>query len=87
MKESIWSALGERFPLNERLCAALIGIAAGGLVALVLCGGMKRIAEVNERLVPFMAVFYTAGALVILFAHADRILPALLCIFREAFSF
>lgn len=87
MKESIWSALGERFPLNERLCAALIGIAAGGLVALVLCGGMKRIAKVNERLVPFMAVFYTAGALVILFAHADRILPALLCIFREAFSF
>ena len=56
-------------------------------MALVLCGGMKRIAEVNERLVPFMAVFYTAGALVILFAHADRILPALLCIFREAFSF
>ncbi len=85
MKESLWSVVKVSVP--EKTCAWVIGIAVCIAVALVLCGGMKRIASANERLVPFMAVFYTVGSLIILLFHADRILPALGDILAGAFSF
>ena len=41
------------------------------LAALVIIGGIKRIAAVTEKLVPFMSVIYILGALVIMFTHID----------------
>lgn len=83
MKECLESA----FATGRRpLFAVLLGGLVCGATALVLCGGMKRIAAVSERLVPFMAVFYTAGTVIILVCRADRLLPALALIFKEAFS-
>jgi len=57
------------------------------LAAAVILGGMKRISSVNEKLVPFMAMFYVALSLVALVIRWDRIPQAFAMIFREAFNF
>lgn len=54
--------------------------------AVVIVGGLQRVAQVTEKLVPFMAIFYIIGSLILIFWDADLILPALGCIFRFAFN-
>lgn len=54
-------------------------------VAVVLTGGMKRIAILTEKLVPFMAAVYLTGAMIVLFFYRDRIAGAFALIFQEAF--
>ena len=65
-------------------------IIAGVLVtlfaALVIIGGIKSIAVVCEKLVPFMAAFYVLGCIVILGINADYILPAVKAILTLAFQ-
>lgn len=56
------------------------------LVGLVLIGGLKWIANVCERLVPFMAVVYVLGCLVLLVMNAAYIIPAIKTIATDAFS-
>lgn len=56
------------------------------VAALVVVGGLKRIASVTEKLVPFMAVAYIIGALVIVVMNAGQIAPAFACIFKGAFA-
>ena len=51
---------------NLHIPPAVIGIAVAVLTALVIFGGIKSIATVCERLVPFMAFFYVIGCIVIL---------------------
>ena len=63
-----------------------IGVILAFLVALVILGGIKRIAGVAARLVPTMSVVYVAGALVILTMHYDRILECLVMIVKYAFT-
>ena len=48
------------------------GIALLILAALVIVGGLKRIASVTEKLVPFMAIVYIAGALAIFIMNIDQ---------------
>jgi len=62
------------------------GIAIAILVALVLLGGIKRIAHVAGKLVPFMAVSYVLAAMVILLLHAEQIPAAFDLIFTYAFT-
>lgn len=64
----------------------LVGIIVGVLTALVIFGGIKSIANVCEKLVPFMAVFYVLGCLIILGINADFIFPALSTILKFAFT-
>ena len=42
------------------------GICIAGIAGLVIIGGIKSIAKVTEKIVPFMAVLYVAAALVII---------------------
>jgi AGCS family alanine or glycine:cation symporter len=56
------------------------------VTAVVILGGIKSIARVCELLVPFMAVFYVAGCIVLLVMHADRIPETLKVIIQSAFS-
>lgn len=56
-------------------------------VALVIVGGIKRIASVTEKIVPFMAVFYIVGGLVVIGMHAEAVPQAFVLIFCEAFHF
>ena len=62
------------------------GIVLALLVAAVVFFGVKGIARVCESLVPFMAIFYITGCLVLLVINAEYILPALRLIVTEAFS-
>ncbi|MBQ7864614.1 MAG: sodium:alanine symporter family protein [Lachnospiraceae bacterium] len=56
------------------------------LTALITLGGLKRIANVAEKIVPFMVVLFVAGSLVIIGVNYANILPALKAIFVNAFS-
>lgn len=56
-------------------------------MALVIVGGIKRIASVTEKIVPFMAVFYIVGGLVVILANVQAVPAAFAMIFREAFNF
>ena len=55
-------------------------------MGVVIIGGIKRIASVTEKVVPFMAVVYVLAALVIIFANFKFIDDAFGMIFNEAFS-
>jgi len=62
------------------------GIAMAVLAALVLIGGIRRIAEVAGKLVPLMAILYVGGGLFILAVNLDAIPHALNLIFVHAFT-
>jgi len=56
------------------------------LLALVIIGGIKRIAKVAEKVVPFMAVIYVVGALLVIAYNYQNILPSFQAIFGSIFS-
>ena len=62
------------------------GIIITAIVALVIIGGIKRIASVTEKLVPFMCIFYVIGSVIILILNAGRLGGAFSAIFSNAFS-
>ena len=62
------------------------GIALVILAALVIVGGLKRIASVTEKLVPFMAIVYIVGASVIFFANISQVGAVFSAIFKGAFG-
>ena len=64
----------------------LTGFVVCGLLAAVVFGGVKSIARVCGFLVPFMALFYVIGCVVILVINASFLLPALKLIVLSAFS-
>jgi alanine or glycine:cation symporter, AGCS family len=65
-------------------------ILTGGILALLLAfvilGGIKRIAQVTSRLVPGMALIYLVGALAVLVYNYDNIIPSFLSIFSNIFT-
>ena len=65
---------------------ALVGVVLAALIAAVIIGGIKSIAKVCTALVPFMAVFYIIGCIVILVINADYVWPALKLIVSSAFT-
>ncbi len=64
----------------------IVGIIVGILVAMVIFGGIKSIARVCEKLVPFMAFFYVIGCIIILGINYDYLVPALKTICSLAFK-
>ena len=62
------------------------GLCMAGLAALVLIGGIRRIAEVAGKLVPFMAITYVLAGLVVLALNADQIPTAIELILKHAFT-
>lgn len=71
---------------NLSISPVFIGIAVAALTALVIFGGIKSIATVCERLVPFMAFFYVLGCLIILGINYDFIIPAVKTICKMTFT-
>lgn len=63
-----------------------IGIVIMILVALIVLGGLKRIAGFAEKIVPAMIVLFVAGSLVIIGKNYINILPAFKSIFVNAFK-
>ena len=64
----------------------IIGIALAILIGLILLGGVKRIGQVAEKLVPFMALLYILLALGVVLLHANRIPLVFSMIFEGAFN-
>ncbi len=64
----------------------VIGLIMAVLVAIVIIGGIKRIASVTEKLVPLMAIIYIIASLVIILAHFTEIPAAIGQIISGAFS-
>ncbi len=65
----------------------ITGIVLTVIVGTVILGGVKRIASVNEKLVPVMAVFFILASIVALIFNAPKIPTAFALIFKEAFNF
>ena len=72
---------------NFNIPTIVTGIALAVIAALVIVGGIKRIASVTEKLVPFMALFYIIGCLIIFFSNFHQIPYVFSSIFSNAFNF
>ncbi len=65
----------------------ITGIVLASFALLVIVGGIKSIARVTEKLVPFMAALYILGGLICIFANITQIPAGLKLIISQAFSF
>ena len=64
----------------------MVGSVLGILLALVILGGIQRIAAFTARVVPVMAVIYLIGALAVIFANIENIGPSLAAVISDAFT-
>ncbi len=79
---SISNSVFATFGINHIVTGFILAI----LLALVIIGGIKRIAAVTSTLVPAMALIYLIGALAVILKNYDMILPSLGAIFGDAFT-
>ena len=71
---------------EANLYQIILGIAIMILVALIVLGGLKRIANFAEKVVPFMIVLFVAGSFIIIGINYANIIPAFKAIFVNAFK-
>ena len=64
----------------------VVGSVLGILLALVILGGIQRIAAFTARVVPVMAVIYLIGALAVIFANLENIGPSFAAVIGDAFT-
>lgn len=64
----------------------VVGIVVGAATLIVVVGGLKSISNVASVIVPFMAIFYFVGALIVVLMHITAIPGAFVTMFRMAFS-
>ena len=80
------NAIANVVKANTGAPVEIVGIIIAILTAVVIFGGIKSISNVCEKLVPFMAVFYVLGCIIILGINYDYIIPAITTICRLAFQ-
>jgi AGCS family alanine or glycine:cation symporter len=76
----------ELFNWESTAAGAIVGLVLAALVGIIIIGGIKRIAQVTEKVVPFMAVIYVAACLYIILSNFSLIDDAVGLIVREAFN-
>jgi AGCS family alanine or glycine:cation symporter len=76
----------ELFNWESTAAGAIVGVVLAILVGVIIIGGIKRIAQVTEKVVPFMAVMYVAACLYIILSNFSLIDDAVGLIVREAFN-
>lgn len=81
------NSIASVFVSNFNVAPWITGIVLTAIVAIVILGGVKRIASVNEKLVPIMAVFFILSSVISLCFNASTIPTAFGLIFKEAFNF
>jgi len=64
----------------------IVGVVLVAVTAFVILGGITRIADVTQYLVPFMAIFYLVGGFLILILHAGALPGALQLVLADAFT-
>ena len=80
-----YEILGAQFPMMADN-GPLFGVILAILVGAVIIGGIKSIANVTDKIVPFMAVLYVGAALVVIFANFGQIGSVFVLIFDGAFN-
>lgn len=79
---SISNSMFSSFGIDKMLTGGILAI----LLGIVIIGGIKRIASITEKLVPFMAVIYIIGAFSVIIFNYQNIIPSFISIFSEVFS-
>ncbi len=79
---SIAGAMHATFGIPHIIVGAVLSV----LLAFVILGGIKRIAQVTSRLVPTMALIYVLGALAVLVYNYDNLIPSIVSIFSDVFT-
>lgn len=79
---SISAMVKETFQISPWVTGLVLTV----LTAMVIVGGIKSIASACEKLVPFMAVFYVAGCLILLIMKIDTIPQTFMLILKSAFT-
>ncbi len=79
---SVAQSLNHTFGISETVTGIVLAIVVG----LAMLGGLKRIASITEKLVPFMAIFYIAGALLVVLINITAVPAALALIVKSAFT-
>ncbi len=74
------------FGWESTAAGAIVGVVLAVLVGIIIIGGIKRIASVTEKVVPFMALMYLLACLYILGANFSLIDDAISLIVKEAFN-
>ncbi|MEL6975058.1 MAG: alanine/glycine:cation symporter family protein [Bacteroidota bacterium] len=76
----------ELFGWDSAMAGTIIGVVLALLVGVIIIGGIKRIASVTEKVVPFMALLYIIACLYIIFGNFSLIDDAIGLIVTEAFN-
>lgn len=79
------NGIADALSTNYQIDKVITGLVISFLVLIIIVGGLKRIAEVTEKLVPIMAIFYLSATMVVLVAYASHIPAAFALIFKSAF--
>lgn len=79
---SISNAMFATFGIEHIITGAVMAI----LLGLIIIGGIKRIAKVTERLVPFMAIVYFLAAIAVILFNYENIVPSFLSMFTNLFK-
>lgn len=80
---SIAGSLNESFNLDPRFTAIILSVT----VSLIIFGGLNRIVNVSEKIVPLMAGFYITGGIIVILVNFDCLGKMISEIFQGAFSF
>ncbi|MBQ7283742.1 MAG: sodium:alanine symporter family protein, partial [Oscillospiraceae bacterium] len=80
------NSIGSSFQTAFGVNPLIVGIACAVFSAFIFVGGRARIASITEKIVPFMALIYIAGGIVVLFACRDALLESFRLIFVMAFN-
>lgn len=79
---NITVGLQDSFGIDRMLAGGILSV----VLALVILGGISRIAKVTSTIVPFMSVIYIIGALAVIFYNIDNLVPSFLSVFEYAFT-
>ena len=79
---SISNSIYSSFGIDKMLTGGVLAI----LLGIVIIGGIKRIAKITEKLVPFMAFVYVIGAFSVIIYNFENIIPSFISIFSQILS-
>ena len=79
---SIATSIEATFGFDPLIVGSILGV----LLALVILGGITRIAAVTSKIVPIMALIYIIGAFTVIFANLENVGPAFTSIFSDMFT-
>ena len=85
VSETVGQFAGEGAPFLKFM-PYITGIVLSLLTALVLLGGIKSISRICTKLIPFMAIFYIVGCVVLLILHAETLAATVVLIVKSAFT-